>query len=138
MTQKLYRAIVVDPATRTIEEVQSTGSHSETLELVGAKGLDHFRLADHDGSWDYGWVDEWGLTVERPVPAFLFSIRPDPIVGRCVIFGVQKEGGANCDAKFPLAVLRQEITWLGLIVPKVDWVAMEKGARAVVSFKRVS
>lgn len=138
MNPRLYRIIVIDPAARTIEEVQTTGSHEEICALVGALALDHFRIADHDLSWDYGWCDDMGLARGRPIHAFLFAKRTDPIAGRCVLIGASKEGGGNCDALFPMNVLHQEITWLGLIRPMVTTVETEMGSRTVVSFERIT
>lgn len=138
MSPKLYRTIVIDPAARSIEEVQSAGTSSDIRLLVRASALDHFRLADHGDSWDYGWCDMVGLAREQAVYAFLFSLRADPVAGRCVLQGVNKDGGATCDTKFPLGVLRQEVTWLGLIQPKVTWIETEDGFSSVVSFQRVS
>lgn len=125
---------------RTLEEVQATGSREETERLVGALHLDWFRLAEHDALrvWDYAWVDEHGLSEERPVHAFMFGHGNDPIAGRCVIYGVRMDGGATCDAAFPMDVLHQEVTWLGQIIPHVQWTETEGTLRSVVSFERVS
>lgn len=134
---KNFRTIVIDPAARTVEVIESNGSYEKTRELVGAIGLDHFRIADHEDSWDYGWCDDNGLARRKPVHAFLLSIRKEPIPGRCVLAGVEKDSGENCDAKFPLDVLRSNITWLGVILPEVTWDESEAGARAIVTYARV-
>ena len=138
MNPRLYRVILIDPAARTIEEAQNTCALDEIRRLVGVSGLDHFTLADHGDSWDYGWCDEYGLSREQPVHAFLFAHATDPIAGRCVLVGVRKAGGMTCDVRFPLNLLHQEISWLGPIVPKVTWVESDEELRSVVTFQRLS
>lgn len=137
MTQKSYRAILIDPAKCRIETIVSTGTHEAVREWVGADALDHFRIADHGSSWDYGWVDDGGLLRGQPVYAFKFNIRPDPIAGRCVLIGVEKESGDNVDVKFQIEFLRNNIEWLGLILPEVVWDETERGSRAIVTYSRV-
>ena len=137
MTEKIFRVVVIDPSAQTVEEAQWDGSLNDLHTLVGAPVLDNFRLADHEGSWDYGWCDDGGLSRGQPIHAFLFSIRKDPIAGRCLIIGVNKDTRDNCDAKFPLRVLRESIRWLGLIRPEVTWDKTETGSRAIVTYARV-
>ena len=135
---KSFRAIVIDPEKQTIEMVETTGSHTETLALVGASGLDHFRIAEHPTSFDYGWVDDTGLTGGKPVHAFLFDIRSkEPIAGRCVFIGVDNETGKTIDARTPVEFLREHIEWLGPILPEVFWEHTDTGARAIVTYARV-
>jgi len=130
----MYRTIVIDPAARTVDEVESEGHRDATARLVAADHLDYFRLAEHPRSWDYGYCDERGLARQRPIHAFLFSIRPDPIAGRCALHGVKKDTGSICDCTFPLDVIRWEITWLGLVLPRVEWIDTPNGSVAVVSY----
>lgn len=134
---KTYRAILIDPAKCRIETIVSAGTHEAIRELIGAEALDHFRIADHGSSWDYGWVDDDGLLRGQPVHAFKFAIQPDPIAGRCVLIGVDKEGGDSTDAKFQIDFLRANIEWLGLILPEVTWDKTEQGSRAIVTYSRV-
>jgi hypothetical protein len=135
---KTFRVIVIDPDARSITEQHSPGTLADIHALVQDKnGLDSFRIADHPMSWDYGWVDDRALMRGEPVHAFLFDIMHDPIAGRCLLLGVDKETRGNADANFPLPVLRKTITFLGLIKPEVTWVAEATGARAVVTYERV-
>jgi len=135
---KQFRAIVIDPEKQIVDVVVTTGTHEDTRALVGASSLDNFRIADHPESFDYGWVDDTGLTRGQPIYAFKFNIRPDnPIAGRCLFIGADKETGATTDTKFPLDVLRDSIEWLGLIVPEVFWEETEQGSRAIVTYARV-
>ena len=134
---KQYRALVIDPKHQIVDVVDTDGTHSSMEELIGARALDHFRLADHDRSWDYGWVDEQGLKRGEPVHGFLLPTGKDPLAGRCLIVGADKRTGETCDAKFPLDLLRSEIIWLGLIKPEVTWDETETVTRAIVTYERV-
>lgn len=138
MTKKLFRAILIDPKRQTVDVVVTTGTHVDTCGWVGANSLDNFRIADHPESFDYGWVDDTGLSRGQSVYAFKFNVRPDnPIAGRCLLIGADKEGGQTTDAKFPLDVLRESIVWLGRIIPEVFWEETEHGSRAIVTYSRV-
>lgn len=131
------RGVIIDPERRSVEVVETDGSPEQTQALVRASALDHFRLADHGESWDYGWVDDDGLTRGQPVHAFKIDIRDDPIAGRCLLIGVKKETGDTTDAHMPVDFLREHIDWLGEIVPEVTWDETESGSRAIVTYARV-
>lgn len=133
---KLYRAILIDPKRQTVDVVVATGTHEDTCGWVGASSLDNFRIADHPESFDYGWVDDIGLTRGQPIYAFKFDVGGDPIAGRCLLAGADKETGAMTDAAMPLDFLRNHIVWLGLIVPEVFWEETEHGSRAIVTYAR--
>jgi hypothetical protein len=133
-----FRALVIDPSQCSIIAVQTDGGLESLRALVAAPaGLDYFRIADHESSWDYGWCDELALARGKPVPAFLLSSHKDPIGGRCVLIGATKEGGDTCDAKFPIDVLLHTVTWLGVILPEVTWDKHEGVERAIVTYARV-
>lgn len=136
--RKIYRAILIDPKQRIVRPVEYDGGYETTRELVAAAAVDQFRLAEHEATWDYGCCDDQALTLGRPIEAFLFSIRKDPIGGLCLVTGVQKETGDTCDAKFDLGILRREITWLGAILPEVTWDEPQPGfSTAIVTYSRV-
>lgn len=138
---KVFRAILIDPERRNVTVVETTGSHTETCHLVQAKGLDHFRIANHDKSWDYGWVDEQGLGRGHPIHAFKFSNGPDPKAGRCLIVGCDRETGDTVDVGMSRVFIRDHIEWLGLILPEVTWDETEvdgnKYSRANITYSRV-
>lgn len=137
MNKKTFRSVLIDPARCTVEVHNTTGSHEDTVRLLGCGALDHLRMADHGDSWDYGWVDDAGLKRGLPIDAFLFMRGPDPIAGRCLLVGVDKKTGAATDAKFPVEVLRGCIEWLGQIVPEVTWDEKENVTTAIVTYARV-
>lgn len=133
------RALLIDPERCLVEvhDIEAGSVASRSYELLQCSGMDHFRLADHGTSWDYGWVDEHGLTHGEPIAAFLFSQRSEPVAGRCLIIGVDKNTGENTDARFPVNVLRESVEWLGLILPEVTWDHHDNVTRAIVTYSRV-
>jgi hypothetical protein len=110
---------------------------TELHELIGADTLDSFGLAAFDGGHkDFGWVDDDGLSSGEPVHAFLLPTAKDPIGGKCLILGANHLGEtASC--RIPIEILRQDVTWLGLIKPEVTWDHTERGDRAIVTYSRV-
>jgi hypothetical protein len=135
--RKTHRVILIDPEARSIRELESDGSLDSLHRLVGAASIDSFGIAAYDnGGQDMGWVDDEGLTRGKPVHAFLLPIAKDPIAGRCLIIGANRHGETS-SARFPLALLRQDVSWLGPIRPEVTWDHTEHGSRAIVIYSRI-
>lgn len=134
---KPHRVILIDPEARRISELESSASLAALHELIGAETLDHFRLAAFEGGHiDVGWIDDGGLSRGKPIHAFLLPTAKDPIGGKCVIIGADRHG-ETCSAKLPLALLRQDVSWLGVILPEVTWDHTAKGSRAIVTYSRM-
>lgn len=140
MAEKLLRALLIDPERRAIEVFvirDDTALLGELHRRIGADTLDSFVIADHETSFDQGWVDDDGLKRGEPIHAFLFEGNRHPFAGRCVLTGVEKDGGEACDARFPLEPLRGLVTWLGVIKPEVVWDKVGNVERAIVTYARV-
>ena len=134
---KTYRVILIDPELRNIRELESDCSLDNIHKLIGAEVLESFGLAIHaDGGRDMGWVDDGGLSAGLPVHAFLLPTSKDPIAGRCLIIGAN-ERGETSNSQFPIELLRQDVTWLGKILPEVTWDHTAQGSRAIVTYSRV-
>ena len=134
---KMYRVILIDPELRDIRELESDCSLDNMHKLIGADTLDSFGLAIHaDRSRDMGWVDDNGLSGDKPVHAFLLPTSKDPIPGRCLIIGANERGETR-GAQIPIELLRQDVTWLGKILPEVTWDHTAQGSRAIVTYSRV-
>lgn len=133
---RTYRAILIDPEKRSIEEVQTDLAIPTMQKLIGADTLDDFGLADHGDSKDMGWVDDGGLQRGEPIHAFLLDISEYPIAGRCLVIGADQRG-EECDAKIGIDFLKEHIEWLGRIVPKVKWINTDHGQSASVSYEKV-
>lgn len=135
---KPHRAILIDPEARRITELEIDVTVAALHELIAAETLDSFRLArfDEDGHVDMGWVDDGGLSRGLPIYAFLFPSAKDPVAGKCVIIGANRMGDtASC--RIPIEILRQDVTWLGLILPEVTWDEADIASRAIVTYSRV-
>jgi hypothetical protein len=137
-----FRAVVIDPEQRTIEEVRVPAKNTMAavramIPLDADEGLDHFMLADHPDSWDQGWVRDCGLANGEPIHAIKLQGWHNPLAGRIVLLGVDKSTRDTCDAATPTAFLEQVIDWLGLIKPETTWVKEENGTRAVVTYEQV-
>jgi hypothetical protein len=138
---KQYRAILIEPETHSVTELQSDLTLPSIHDLVGTQdALGHFRVARYDddmgGGYDFGWVDDNGLNRSKPVHAFLLSFSKDPVAGRCLVIGANRYG-ETCNARLPVDFLRADISWLGLILPEVTWDRTEHGERAIVTYSRV-
>ena len=136
MTKKTYRAILIDPEARSIRELETDLSLASMHELIGAETLDSFGLAQFDTGIDFGWVNDNGLTGGVPVYAFLLPTAKDPVAGKCLIIGANTLGETR-SCRMPIDLLRQDVTWLGLIRPEVVWDESEHGTRAIVTYSRV-
>jgi hypothetical protein len=134
--QKTFRALIIDPERCTIREIQTPCALDDCKRLVGGDGLDSFRIFEHAESCDHALIYGRGLADGAPIHAFKFGIRRDPVAGRCLIIGADKQLRDHRDAAMSLFFLREIVTWLGLIKPEVTWVAEEHGDRAVVTYSR--
>jgi hypothetical protein len=135
---KTYRVILIDPEARSIKELEINVTVAALHELIGAETLDNFRLAhfDEDGHVDMGWIDDGGLSRGLPIHAFLFPRAKDPVAGKCVIIGANRMGDTT-SCRIPVEILRQDVTWLGLILPEVTWDETDVASRAIVTYSRV-
>ena len=134
---KTYRAVLIDPAARIICDMESDCALDSIHEHVKAGTLDSFGMALYDdGGRDIGWIDDGGLSRNKPIHGFLLPINKDPFAGCCFIIGADRRG-ETCGARMPLGVLERDIRWLGLIVPEVTWDRTDTGSRAIVTYQRV-
>lgn len=135
---KTYRVILIDPREQHISELEWNGSLDALHALIdGAETLGHFGLAAFDDRHlDCGWIDDAGLSRGKPIYAFLLPTGKDPVGGKCVIIGAD-ERGETASCRIPIEVLRQDVTWLGPILPEVTWDHSETGSRVIVTYSRV-
>jgi hypothetical protein len=131
------RAILIDPERRivtkiTLKSENEHGQRDEMAKIIGCGGMDYTLLSD---MLDSLWVDQFGLARRKPTYAFKLRIRHDPFAGRALVIGTTADG-KTCEPRFPLDLMRHEITWLGLIVPEVDWIEEGNRMRAVVTYRR--
>ena len=130
------KAILIDPERRTVEPIELPDNDiaigEEMQRIIGCSGLDYGLI---DDMRDTIWVDEFGLKRGKPIHAFKLPVQHDPYAGKAVILGAD-DMGATCAPYIPIDLLRQDIEWLGVIVPEVEWIKEERGGRAVVTYSR--
>jgi hypothetical protein len=80
------KAYLIDPAERSVREVETTGELDSLYELLGCKLVDAVRLDDCDV-----WVDDEGLADETRFFSFTDPNVP-PLAGRGLVLGVDDEG----------------------------------------------
>ena len=130
-----FRCLLIDPEKREVSEISC--AEGRMVAALGDCLPDTMRIADHGSSYDYGMVDDTGLSRGKPIHAFQFiGMSDDPIAGKCLLYGATKFGGETCDAKFNIDTLRAVVRWLGLIVPKVEWTKEGNVDRAKVTWER--
>jgi Domain of unknown function (DUF3846) len=99
------RAIVIDPAARTVEEIDTDGSLASLQEVVG--GCIEY-VAVHDNHHCY--VNEEGL-LEQPEHFFMFDGGHQPLAGRGIILSSTPEGDeAPCG--LPLDWVSQRVSFM--------------------------
>jgi hypothetical protein len=88
------KAYLIDPAERSVREVETTGELDSLYELLGCDLVDAVRLDDCDV-----WIDDEGLF--KPEPRFFSFTDPNvpPLAGRGLVLGVDDEG--NCTEPKP-------------------------------------
>ncbi len=138
----MYRALLIDPEHYVITVEETDGTIASIQPLIGARCVEMFRIAEHRYSYDYCWVDEFGMADNKPVHAFKYRGHGGPVAGKCLLVGAEKQTGEPTDAKFDIRILRANVEWLGLILPEVVWDVTEEepfGAtmRSIVTYARV-
>jgi hypothetical protein len=136
---KMLRAILIDPREQRVSEIEWNGELDGLHALLDdPDGLSHFCLAEFEGGFrDHCWVDDCGLSRGEPVHAFLLPTSKDPIAGKCAVIGSNERGDTTA-CLMPIEILRQDVSWLGLIRPEVFWEDTDTGQRAIVTYSRVS
>jgi hypothetical protein len=125
------RAYLIDPSARMVSAIDLDEKRflDHVREIIGWKGLDYGLLSDMK---DTIWVYEFGLVDEKPIAGF--KLLGQLYAGRAVITGVD-DFGENAPPYVPLEMIRRDIEWLGVIVPKVIWGETERGLRATVTYE---
>lgn len=82
------RAILIDPFTRDITEVEYTGDIGCIYEHIQANCFDAARF---DNKGDAVYVDDEGL-LKEPTHFFQIAGYPQPLAGRGLVLGVDREG----------------------------------------------
>jgi hypothetical protein len=139
-------AYLINPKLHRVHDVELPDNTRDMLrqihELIGAKTLGGGRISDMH---DQLWCDDGVFS--RGEPCFAWRLRGDgvelgPYGGICVITGADSRGH-NAAPFVPLDTIRNDIDWLGEILPSVDWIdeTLPSGlvmVRGVMTYRRPS
>jgi hypothetical protein len=140
------RAYLIDPKLHRAHDVELPDNTRDMLaqmqQLIGCRTLGGGRISDMH---DQLWCDD--SVFSRGLPCFAWRLRGDgvelgPYGGICIITGADRRGN-NQPPYVPLDVIKNDIDWLGEILPSVDWVdETQPGGmvvvRGIVTYKRPS
>ena len=138
------RAILIDPRLHRVTDLELPDKEADQLpemrRLIGSKNLDYMRISDLG---DFLWCDGAGL---QQTVCWAFKLRDGgPFAGKCIIIGTAPDGGAMPPI-VPVAMIQNDIDWLGEIEPEIHWeespIALPNGVmiqrvRSFVTYKRV-
>jgi hypothetical protein len=130
---------LIDPSLQRVSLIELETPVVATIErLIGdTYGIDHAIISDVD---DMIWVAGGSLLAQKPVYAFRLPTQRDPFAGKAIIIG----GDDQHKPIIPIDVVKQDIEWLGLIIPTVTVINEETELfgrkairhRAVVTYER--
>lgn len=109
------RAILIDPFTKTVTEVETEGGLHDIYKLIGCDTIDAVYLAD--GKHNI-FVDDNGLTYNEPLPVYQWQGYPQPLAGRGLLMGYNDEGN-NVGATMPLGVVMAHVTFPALVIDEI-------------------
>lgn len=102
------RGILIDPFTKTIEEVDTTGKLPEIYSMLGVELI----TIVHIGESDVLFLDDEGLFVPRDEQEYFYwSGSNQPYAGKGLIIGTDEEGDST-DAEIDLEEVKQRVRWL--------------------------
>ena len=102
------RGILIDPFSKTIEEVDTTGKLPEIYSMLGVELI----TIVHIGESDVLFLDDEGLFVPRDEQEYFYwSGSNQPYAGKGLIIGTDEEGDST-DAEIDLEEVKQRVRWL--------------------------
>jgi hypothetical protein len=82
-------AYLIDPFARTITEVEYSGDYKQIYDLIDCECYDCCRI-NKEG--DAIFVDDEGLLHDRPQAFFLHADYPNPLAGKGLVLGCDRQG----------------------------------------------
>lgn len=104
------KLIRIDPAAKTVETVESTGTGTDCQRLMNCQLID---ICARQPNGDALIVDDEALDLDPQPPAFSFN-GYGPIHGIAILTGVDGKGG-TAEPAFTLDQVRRGTKWLGEI-----------------------
>ena len=103
------KAYLIDPAARTVEQVQYSGDYHQIYELIGASTFD---VAYINAKRDGLFVDDEGMLRDPETQSyFLVQGCPNPLAGKALCLGCNDEG-ESVAPRITLQELRQRVIWI--------------------------
>lgn len=100
------KALLIDPYTRTVSEVEYSGDYQHIYTLIDANTFDIARLPNGDGAF----VDDEGLL--KPCDHFwLHENYPSPLAGKGLLLGCDAEG-ESISPTTDIETLRNEVRFM--------------------------
>lgn len=99
------RAILIDPTTKTISEVEHNGDYKEIYNLIECSTFEAVSIVNNNTIY----VDEEGLLDEEPGPFFQWEAY-QPIPGKGLILATDEEGN-SIGTTLELDFVRAKVTW---------------------------
>jgi hypothetical protein len=111
---------LIDPSLQRVSLIKLETPVVATMErLIGDEyGMDHAIISEVE---DMIWVAGGGLLQQKPIYAFRLPVQRDPFAGKAIIIG----GDDQHKPIIPIDVIKQDIEWLGLIIPTVTVISEE-------------
>lgn len=111
------RAILIDPHTKTVTEVENSGQLHDIYAALGCDTIDAVYL---EGSYTghFLYVDDNGLTYNEPLPVFVWTGFHQPLAGKAIMFK-SNEDGDNIAADMPIGVAWAHVTFPALEVEDI-------------------
>ena len=103
--------IKIDPTTRTIEAIETTGTLQEMYRQIGCQCID-FCVRHSNG--DALVVDDEALLLDPQPEAFAFKGYPNRIHGIALVTGSDEEGETTAPI-MTLEEVKQRVVWLGAV-----------------------
>ncbi len=108
------RAILIDPFTKTVNEVEYSGHLHDIYRLVGCDTIDIVRADEKHVIY----VDDNGLIHDEPLPVFVWQNFHQPLAGRGLMVGMGEEGN-DAAATMPVGVVQAMVSFPSLEIENI-------------------
>lgn len=116
------KAYLIDPFERTVTEVQYNGEYRHIYELIKA---DTYTAVQITPQQDVIFLDDEGLYAGEHQRFFLYSDYPQPLAGRGLVLGTDREG-ESVEPKITLDEVEALVRWAPANL-RFDGVTTEEG-----------
>lgn len=108
------RAYLIDPALKTVTEIEHNGNYKQIYEFIEAP---LFTVLNINDQGDAVYIDDEGL-LNNPRYFFILNGYNQPLAGKGLVLGVDSEGD-SCDPQITLDELKSRISFAELEI--IGW-----------------